>query len=134
MRRLLPPWPLGMLVLVGLSLAGCGRSGPPRYELSGTVTYGGQPLPAGVIFFDPDVRQGNDGPQGFAHIQDGRYDTRQKGKGQVGGPHRVRIFGFDGHPGPELPMGKPLFSEYQADHHLPRENSTRDFDVPAPAR
>jgi hypothetical protein len=123
-----------MLVLLRLLVAGCGRSGPPRYELSGTVTYAGKPLPAGVIFFDPDVRQGNDGPQGFAHVQEGRYDTRQTGKGSVGGPHRVRIQGFDGQPGPELPLGQPLFPEYQTDHDLPKENSTRDFEIPATAK
>src|SRR5262249_4573743 len=131
MRRLLPSRSAGMLVLLGLLVAGCGRSGPPRYELSGPGAYAGKPLPAGVIFFDPAVRGAKDGPRGFATVREGGYDPGQKGKGSVGGPHRVRIQGFDGQPGPELPLGQPLFPEYQTDHDLPKENSTRDFEIPA---
>jgi hypothetical protein len=41
------------LTLAGLFLAGCGPSGPPTYEVSGTVTWNGQPLPAGDITFEP---------------------------------------------------------------------------------
>jgi hypothetical protein len=98
------------------------------------VTFDGQLIPAGVIFFDPDVSRGNDGPQGFATITDGHYDTRENGKGAVGGPHRVRIQGFDGKPGAELPLGHPLFPEYTVAVDLPGQAATRDFDVPASAR
>jgi hypothetical protein len=41
------------LGLAGLLLAGCGPAGPPTYEVSGTVTWNGQPLPAGDIIFQP---------------------------------------------------------------------------------
>jgi hypothetical protein len=42
--------------------AGCGSSGPPRYHISGKVTYGGQPVAAGSVMLVPDTSQGNTGP------------------------------------------------------------------------
>ena len=117
-----------------LAFIGCSNR-PRRYPVSGTVTYAGQPLPAGVIFFDPDVTKQNKGPQGYALIKDGRYDTAASGgKGVVGGPYLVRIDGFDGKPGRELPMGNALFTHFQQLINLPEAASTQDFDVPAKKR
>ena len=119
------------LALVALPcLVGCGEAGPARYDVSGTVSYQGKPLPAGLIMFDPDITKGNDGPQGFAHIKDGRYNTAETESGPVGGPHIVRIQGFDGVAGQELPMGRPLFTDYQTPADIPAETSTLDFEVP----
>ena len=59
-------------------------------ELSGEATHGGKPIPAGRIYFTPDSAKGNNGPQGFAPIKDGRYDTRNDGHGAVAGPMVVR--------------------------------------------
>ncbi len=37
------------------ALAGCaGSDGPPRYPLSGTATYQGEPVAAGVMLLEPD--------------------------------------------------------------------------------
>src|SRR5262249_27220509 len=45
--RLLP-------VALGLALlAGCGPTGPVRYEITGMVLYDGKPLDDGVIYFEP---------------------------------------------------------------------------------
>ena len=99
---------LAVLAVALVGLAGCGPEGPPRFHLTGHVTMGGQPVPAGMIFFDPDYAQGNDGQQGFAFIKDGQFDTRLKGQPTVGGKHIVRIHAFDGKPGNELPMGTML--------------------------
>lgn len=122
------------IALACASLCGCGGS-IPIYEVSGTVTYQGKPLPAGVIYFDPDVTQKNDGPQGYAIIRDGQYNTdADGGMGVVGGAYLVRIEGFDGKPGNELPLGKPIFTDYQKAVDLPKANSTQDFDVPARKR
>jgi hypothetical protein len=117
---------LGVLLLAGA----CGRGGPHRYDVSGRATYQGRPIPAGVIFFDPDIRKGNDGPQGYAQIKNGHYDTAQTQTGTVGGPHLVRIQGFDGKPGNELPMGAPMFREHQILADLPKRETTLDLDVP----
>jgi hypothetical protein len=110
-------------------LAGCGDDGPRRYDVSGTVAYNGQPLPAGQIFFDPDAAKGHDGPQGYALIKDGRYNTAETDQGPIGGPHIVRIEGYDGKPGEELPLGRPLFNDFQQSVDLPQEDTKLDFVV-----
>jgi hypothetical protein len=110
--------------------AGCGDGGPKRYRVSGKITANGQPIPAGVIFFDPDIMQGNDGPQGFASIKDGVYDTSETGRGAVGGPHIARVQGFDGKPGEELPLGRMIYGEHEFRVDLPKEPFTKDFDLP----
>src|SRR4051812_34015259 len=96
-----------------LLLCGCTR-GPTLYPVSGTVVFKGEPVPAGVIFFDPDISQKNDGPQGYAMIKDGKYSTAAEGgRGVVGGPYLVRIEAFDGKPGRELPLGQPLIMGFR---------------------
>lgn len=108
---------------------GC-NTGPRLYHVKGTVTYKGAPLPEGVIFFDPDAAKQNDGPQGQAFIKDGAYDTAEKGgKGVIGKAYIVRVQGFDGKPGHELPMGRPLFTDHQEPVDFPLENSMRDFHI-----
>jgi len=116
-----------------LSIVGCGGDdGPRRYNLSGTVTFDGKPIPAGSIIFQPDSSAGNSGPQGAAEIRDGRYDTAD-GKRLVGGPHIVRITGFEGVAESEMDVVPPLFPEYQTKADLPKESGTMDFEVPADA-
>jgi hypothetical protein len=117
------------IALLGLIVAGCER-GPPRYHVSGKVTIGGQPVPDGMIFFDPDISKGHDGRAGMAFIKKGQYDTRQDGEPTVGGPHQVRIHAFDGKPGVELPMGNMMAPEYTTPVELPTEHTTKDFNIP----
>src|SRR5262245_33681227 len=83
-------------LLVMLLLTGC-SSGERTYQLSGAVTYDGKPVPGGHIIFEPDTNAANNGGSGFAKIKDGHYDTTiLDGRGTVGGPHVVRIYGTDG--------------------------------------
>lgn len=132
-------WISGLAVLLAGCLlcfqSGCGgggTDGPARYGLSGTVTYDGKPVPFGQMIFSPDTAAGNSGPQGFAEIRDGKYQTAE-GKGTVGGPHVVQITGFGSDPatGSEDNPVPPLFSEYQTKADLPKEDATMDFEVPA---
>jgi len=124
-------WKVGSLVV--LLLAGCGSNGPTRYNLSGRVTYGGQPIPAGRMVFEPDEATGNYGPVGTALIHNGHYQTKP-GEGPVGGTHMVVIHGYDGIPHPvepdETPFGMALFEPYRQSIDLPKESATRNFDVP----
>ena len=124
-----------LLLVFGLvSAIGCGGSdGPKRYDLSGTVTFDGKPIPAGSIIFQPNASAGNSGPQGAAEIRDGKYDTSANGKGMIGGPHIVRITGFDGIAETEMDIVKPLFAEYQIEVDLPEESGAKDFEVPGDA-
>jgi hypothetical protein len=122
-----------------LALAGCGRkaTGPPRFDLSGKVTYGGKPVPRGFIVFNPDVAAGNKGPGAQADIRDGQYQTAP-GQGTIGGPHIVNISGTDGvayevvigSRREEIPVGKPLFQNVQLKIDIPKQTAVQDLVVP----
>lgn len=117
-----------------LLASGCGDGAPPAWDVSGTVTFNGKPVPAGRIYFNPDFSKGNDGPQGYADIRDGAFDTRKGGKGGCGGPTIAVIEGFDGGDGvdPKF-LGNRLFLEFQVPIELAKAHSTKDFEVPASA-
>lgn len=119
---------IALVALIFASIVGCERGHRP--EFSGSVTFGGQPIPAGRIYFNPDLAKKNDGPQGWAEIKDGAYDTRKKGLGFRGGPAVVVIQGFAG--GADG-FGPPLFQEYKITVDLPSVTSISNFDVPADA-
>jgi hypothetical protein len=125
LKRLLAP--LSLVVVLG-----CGDNGG-NYEISGTVTWDGKPIPKGFITFIPDKDKGNSGPGGGAEIVDGKYRTA-KGKGIIGGPYIVKIVGYDGIPykegGEEVTTGKALFHEYEIAVEFPKESTTKDFTVP----
>ncbi len=127
------------LVTAALGLcvaAGCGGpKAPPRYDLSGTVTCDGKPVPTGYLIFTPDTTKGNSGPGSQADISNGRYQTAP-GQGTVGGPHVVAICGFDGKPidlgeGRTNPQGTPLFLTYRVDIDFPKRAAVQDFAISA---
>jgi len=114
-------------------LSGCG--GEKIYNLSGTITFQGKPVPRGYIVFEPDTSAGNNGAAAFAKIMDGHYDTRNEdGRGTLGGSHLVRIRAFDGIPAGELRDGRLLFPDYSTTADLPKHDATQDFEVPASAK
>lgn len=123
----------GIVCLVCVCNSGCG-AGERRYDLSGTVTFKGQPVPEGYITFEPDASQGNRGGPGHAKILNGKYDTSlEADSGILGGPHVIRITGFDkkvsGVSGSEVQLPKSLFTEYTLSQDFPKKNSKIDFDV-----
>jgi hypothetical protein len=116
-----------------LAVVGC-NNGPKRVDVSGDVTFDGKPLPAGRIFFNPDFTKGNDGPQGYAEIKNGKYNTRTNGKGACGGATVVKIEGYQAGAGDKPGfVGPKLFNEYETKLDLPLETCNRNFDVPASA-
>ena len=122
--------------IAALAVCGCGDRGPRRYHVSGAVTFAGQPVRLGRIVFDPDQSLGNAGPQGFAPIENGRFDTSHKHcKGTVGGPMIVRIDALELLDGPDgASAGRLLFPTHEERLDLPQADSTRDFVVPAARR
>lgn len=124
-------WTLG--IVCAALLVGCGPSQPPTYDLAGKITYLGKPIPSGILYFDPDIAAGADGPQGYALIKQGHYDTREMGQKVGSGKYVVRIYAHDGAVQPELPMGKPLFPERTLNIELPASDSEKDLDVPSGA-
>ncbi len=113
-----------------LLLAGCQAEGPARYDLSGTVTYQGQPVRGGEVHFTPDNAKSNAGPGSYATIRNGRYETLP-GKGTVGGPHVLTVICFRDIPG-EVPEDqlKELCPPQELRIDLPTANSTHDLVLP----
>ncbi|MEW4564300.1 hypothetical protein AB1K70_17310 [Bremerella sp. JC770] len=119
----------------GVSLAtGCSSENPsPRYQVSGMVTYAGEPIPEGLVKFEPDVENGGMGPGGYAPIKDGFYRTEQ---GICAGPVKVSICGFDGVPLEVVKDGQTVFEmsepfkEYPTTAEIKSEDTVIDFDVP----
>ncbi len=93
------------------ALGGCAEK--KTFDVSGTVIFNGKPLPAGVVWFDPDSAKGNDSSQGFAYVKEGQFDSKEKGRGIRGGAYIIRVEGFDGKPWKESKLGLPLFTDYQ---------------------
>jgi hypothetical protein len=117
---------LGAALLTAL-LAGCSGSGP--YDVSGTVTFRGKPVPIGLVVIEPDASQGNTGTQTQGLIQDGNYRTLS-GLGAIAGPVVVTVNANDGDPKPMWPHGKLLFRTYQFKAELPHHSSTLNIEVP----
>jgi len=123
-------------LLCGL-VAGCGDE--KTYRVSGKVTFKGQPIPAGMIYFTPDKAKGNAGSGGYAPIKDGSYDTDAPGgRGTVCGPTIIRIEAVDPTTSSKSEKSgdtitKALFPPYETVIDLPKQENTKDIDVPADA-
>jgi len=112
-------------VFAGL-LAGCGSSDVDRYKVSGTVTYKGEPVKAGQVIFESDPAEENTGPQSYARIKNGVFQTRS-----IGGPVIVRIVPCDGNASPALPFGNPILkTACETRIELSFESSKQGFVVP----
>lgn len=123
------------LTLLLLALAvGCQKQdGPPRYDISGSVTFRGAPVPSGSVVFTPDSKKGNSGPQGTAKIIDGHYDTSRNGRGTVGGPHQVHVIATEAMSAEDAELQGPL-AEHTFDLDLPQDETTQDLEIPTRSR
>src|SRR5262249_27638724 len=122
-----------LAVLLGLA---AGSSGPEvkKVQVSGKVTFKGQPVPAGWISFQPDGSQGNPGKEvRLVMIKDGVYDSSQEkdASGVYPGPTIIRIAGFNGKPEQLFYQGKQIFTPHELRETV--QAGTKDFDVPASA-
>ncbi|QDU73537.1 hypothetical protein Pan97_05120 [Bremerella volcania] len=128
MRVRLPSIAIAASLLLYWTAAGC-NYGDSTVHLTGHVTYDGKPVPRGTITFSPDTKQGNAGHGSKAIIQDGTYTTRES-FGLVGGPHVVRIEGFNGIAHGDNLDGQILFKPHEESYDLPMESGEYDFEVP----
>lgn len=117
---------------VALAATGCGPSGPKLVALSGTVTFKGEPVPAGYISFLPPS---GGGTQRVVQIKDGKYDTAemQGEKGVHPGPCTVTIAGFNGKKEKFYGQGKQIFNPVTEQYTVPDGGGKRDFTVPESA-
>jgi hypothetical protein len=110
-------------------LVGCASNDDGRYSISGTVMIDSQLVPVGEISFEPDGKSGNIGPASFTPIKDGKYSVKRD-NGVIGGKYTVTITGFDGVAVGEASDGKELLKKPHSESiDLPKEDSTRDFDI-----
>lgn len=117
---------------------GCRPAGPPRYDITGTVSYEGKPVPAGTITFIPVGESAAERGPGFCQFTNGRYASRS-GRSPGSGPYRFVIDGFDGAPSRtvdgdeslERPLGKPIFDTQVVEIELPpRHGGAFDINLP----
>jgi hypothetical protein len=120
-------------LVLATAIWGCGAKdeGPARVDVSGTVTYQGNPVPRGFVTFYPDTTKGTTGPTSKAKIVEGRYDTRAEGSSApISGDLIVEVNGF-GPPVPNEEVPAPLFKAYRTDLSLKAESQVFDIEVPA---
>jgi hypothetical protein len=123
---------ISLVAALGLGLViGC-SSKPKPAQLSGTVTFKGEPVPAGYIAFTPDSGNGGRGSIKVLQIKDGAYDSSKEPPDQAltPGPYLLRIAGFDGKPVPLWGQGKQIFNPVDDTVVVPDGVSTKDFTVP----
>lgn len=119
---------LSILMIV----VGCSKSTPPPappglFQVSGKVTYNGNPVPAGYITFEPHEQ----GRTAKAEIKNGRFQTQPR-NGHVGGLMKVYILAYDGKPvmQQKTDYGTPLWKRgYHTTMELPKRAATADFDL-----
>ncbi len=113
--------------LLAACVAGCGgdSDAPSRYDVSGEITFEGEPVVYGMVVFEDK----NTGFKTACTIDDGYYES-QSDKGHQGGNFTVTITGFAdaGSAGAE---GQRLWNgAWTTEVELPAESTTMDFDVP----
>ena len=127
LRRL--PGGAALVVLIALP-AGC-SSKPKLAQISGTVTFKGEPVPAGWISFTPEAGVGS---VKVCQIRDGKYDSSTEGEpGIHPGKNLIRIAGFDGKKVPFWGQGKQIFNPVDDTFEVPMGTSTKDFVIPESA-
>jgi hypothetical protein len=123
--------PVRLALALTLFLAlGC-TSKPPVSNLSGKVTFKGEPVPAGFIVFSPDVGQGNLGANQVLQIKDGVYDSAKLNPPGINpGVYIIEIAGFNGKVEPFYGQGKQIFNPVKDSFTIPDGTSTKDFVIP----
>lgn len=123
-----------LLAAILLVSSGCGSSQRKTGNLSGKVTFKGQPVPEGFINFMPDVPGGNSGEVKGFPIKEGQYNTAQgSNPGIYPGANKVMISGFNGKPKALFPQGEQIFNPIDLPLTVAEGTNTKDFEVPPSA-
>ncbi|HWL07177.1 MAG TPA: hypothetical protein VNQ76_02075 [Planctomicrobium sp.] len=84
----------GIVLLLTFLIAGCGGKTEnfDRVVVSGEITFNGQLVPHGSIWFEPDASIGAASPTGFAIIRNGKFKT-ERSKAPKAGKYLIRVSG-----------------------------------------
>ncbi len=97
-------------------------------QVSGKVTFKGQPVPAGWISFTPEPGKGS---VRVCQIKDGLFDSSKEGEpGIFLGKNLVKIAGFDGKKVPLWGQGKQIFNPIDDTLVVGAGSLTKDFEIP----
>ncbi|MEQ1825715.1 MAG: hypothetical protein ABL921_07200 [Pirellula sp.] len=99
-------------------------------EISGTVTFKGNPIPAGNVMFTPDVSIASGQVRMFM-VKDGKFDSAtDPNPGLLPGNYKVTIAGYDGKQIPMFYQGKQIFNAVDESITITAGKMTKDFVVP----
>jgi len=116
---------------LSLLATGCSKHTADGVEVWGSVTWGGKPVPSGIVTFTADTSKGNSGHQGWAIIKDGRFDTRwDKGRFAPKGACVVTINDKQPSTDPAHPKGTDLILKYDQSVEIPAESAEMNLEVP----
>ncbi len=119
-----------LTILSVILVAGCSAK-PQLSQLSGKVTFKGEPVPAGYISFTPDVAKGGLGQIKVMQIKDGVYDSAKESEPGINpGAYLIKIAGFNGKKEPKFGQGKQIFNPVDDEFTVPSGTTTKDFVVP----
>lgn len=113
-------------LLLGLAAAGCGDG---TVGVTGTVAYGGQPLPSGSITFEPDPDAGMTGAGAVVAVKDGRFVVAGEQK-VMPGKYKVRIDPPMLGSGMDMKGIPAMFPPYQTTAEVKADGAPLAFDVP----
>lgn len=120
MKNSIVAFSLCLLLLTAYS--GCGGdSGPTRYDVSGTVSWGGSPVPGGVVTF---TNVETNAAASCPISSDGSYEN--EGQGVVAGKNRVSVTARND-------QGAMWQKPYTTEVEIPAESYEYDIDVPQAA-
>jgi hypothetical protein len=115
-----------------LVVIGCNPGSLKRYQVSGTVTFDGQPVAEGEIRFSPDNTKGNTGPQGYAAIKNGNFKTLKE-TGVIVGPMYATVTAVDPIKGEEKNDGsssrKIIFENWNYAFEMPAQSHVLDLKI-----
>ncbi|MCY2978794.1 MAG: hypothetical protein NTU79_09045 [Planctomycetota bacterium] len=122
---------LAIYVFIGMiAFVGCGPPAEKVYRVHGSVSFKGNPVPKGNVFFDPDMSKGTKGKQGFASIVNGKYDTSlPDGDGIAKGAYVIRVQPFDGKELPDYPFGNALTTEQVVKKEFQDDENLFDISI-----
>jgi hypothetical protein len=107
-----------LLAATIVAVAGCSQSVSDRIVVEGKVSYNGEPVANGQIYFYPTEE--NPGPVSGGPIKDGKYVAQARG-GVPLGKHRVEITAFR----PMKTSGATLSEGMPPEQYLPSQFNQR---------